>query len=71
VPEAGEAAVAAAFDEALRFSGAEGIVLDVIFPPPDALARIARVGLAFRPEAPAAAEPVPPGRDPARPPRLR
>ncbi len=71
VPEAGEEPVAAAIDEAVRFSGAEGVQLDVVFPGEAALARVARVGIAFRPEPPARPEPRAPGRDPAKPPRLR
>jgi hypothetical protein len=66
VPDAAEARVAAAIDEAVRFSGVDGLRLDVLFPGPDVLARIARVGLAFRPERPPRPEP-----DPDRPPRLR
>jgi hypothetical protein len=69
VPEAAEARVAAAIDEAVRFSGLEGVRLDVHFPRPATLARIARIALAFRP-GPGAAAPAPdPASDP--PPRLR
>lgn len=71
VPEAGEAAVAAAIDEAVRFSGAEAVQLDVIFPGEAALARVARVGIGFRPQPPSQPQPQAPGSDPARPPRLR
>ncbi|HLS58610.1 MAG TPA: SseB family protein [Paracoccaceae bacterium] len=73
VPGSGEAAVAAAIDEAVRFSGADGVRLDVIFPGEAALARISRVGIAFRPEPPEQPrrQPQAPGSDPARPPRLR
>ena len=66
VPEAAEARVAAAIDEAVRFSGVEGVRLDVLFPGQAMLARIARVALAFRPEPRQA--PLP---DRDRPPRLR
>jgi hypothetical protein len=68
VPPAAEARVAAAIDEAVRFSGVEGVRLDVLFPGPEALDRIARVALAFRPERLAPPEPEP---EPDRPPRLR
>lgn len=71
VPPEGEAAVAAAIDEASRFSGAEGVRLDVVFPEPAALQRVARVGIAFRPEPPQPPERSAPGRDAERPPRLR
>jgi hypothetical protein len=70
VPEAGEAAVAAAIDEAARFSGAEGARLRVVFLPPAALARFARVGLAFRPGT-AATPAAESGSATGRPPRLR
>lgn len=70
VPSAAEAAVAGAVDEAVRFSGAEGVRLDVAFGEGVLLERLARVGLAFRPERPETAAPQPEQRPP-RPPRLR
>jgi hypothetical protein len=70
VPPAAEARVATAIDEAVRFSGVEGVRLDVLFPAPEALDRIARVALAFRSARPATSETAPaPASD--RPPRLR
>jgi hypothetical protein len=71
VPEAAEAAVARAMDEALRFSGVEGVGLDILYPTDSLLARLRPVALTLRPEPAAGRKPVPPGADPARPPRLR
>lgn len=76
-PDAAQPAIAAAIAEAVRFSGAPEETLDVTFLPPGVAARAAfeRAGMRFRP--PPAPEPTPapsragPGRDPARPPRLR
>lgn len=72
---AAEADLARALREAVVFSGAEAGVLDLAFLPVEApaVAAAQRVGLAFAP-APAPetpARPAAPGRDPARPPRLR
>jgi hypothetical protein len=71
VPAEAEPRVAAAIDEAVRFSGLEGVRLDVLFPGAAVRDRIARVGLAFRPEVVPPSDSTPPGSDPARPPRLR
>jgi hypothetical protein len=67
-PDAAETAIAAAIDEALRFSGVEGLRLELLFATPGAAAaaRIARAGLTFRPEPPAPRADAPP-----LPPRLR
>lgn len=77
LPEAAEAPVARAVAEALALSGLEAAALDVVFPPPAALAALAPVALALSPApwvapdeqvvTPGAA----PGMDPDRPPRLR
>ncbi len=74
-PEA-QPGVAEAFAEALQFSGIEAGQLDVTFLPPDAphLQAIHKTGLGFEipalilPEQP---EPVAPGMDPDKPPKLR
>lgn len=75
VPEAGEAAVAAAISEVVRFSGLEDGGLDVTFLGAGGRARMAfeRVGLRFeRPPVPAPETPRgAPGSDPSRPPILR
>jgi hypothetical protein len=74
--EGAEAALAKAAGEALLFSCADGVALDVAFAAPgEALAeRVARVGLRYDLPVPAAvadiARPAP-GSDPDRPPRLR
>jgi hypothetical protein len=72
---AAEGDLARALREAVVFSGVEAGVLDIVFLAPDAPAVVAaqRVGMAFAPAAASAppAAPVPPGTDPARPPRLR
>ena len=60
--------------EALAFSGLEGVALDVIFLEPGAAlgAKLAEVGLRFDlPEPARAVEPSAPGMDPAKPPKLR
>ncbi len=67
-------ALARAVAEALEFSGLEDSVLDVVFPPPEAMARIAAVGHELSPAPFAASESLAGpnvGLDPARPPRLR
>ena len=69
-----EAALAQAVAEVLAFSGLEAAALDVgFFAPGDAvLARMAGCGLRFDlPKVAARADPVAPGSDPERPPRLR
>jgi hypothetical protein len=74
VPEGAQAPLARAVAEALALSGAEAGSLDVVYPPPAALAPIVAAGLRLSP-APfvPATPPVPgsPGSDPTRPPRLR
>lgn len=74
-PDAHEA-LARAAAEALTFSGIEAGEMDVTFlaaqdPATAALARVARRFDLPEPSRPAAAAPVAPGSDPARPPRLR
>lgn len=71
VPSEAECAVAEAISEAVRFSGVEGVLLDVMFPDDVALGRVARVGIALRPVASAWTEARAPGRETERPPRLR
>ena len=71
-----EGALARAMNEALVFSGLEAGALDVAFLPDDAplLAELARHALRFdlpEPASPGRVEPVAPGSDPDRPPRLR
>lgn len=71
-----EDALARAMGEALVFSGLEAGALDVTFLADDnpAAAQIARASLRFdlpQPEAPARVDPVAPGSDPDKPPRLR
>ncbi len=69
-----EDALATAAGEALTFSGIEAGVMDVAFlrAVDPMAAQLARVGLRFDlPEPPAPTEPVAPGMDPDRPPRLR
>ncbi len=69
-------ALARAVAEALEMSGLEDGALDVVFPPPAAMARIEQVGQALSPtpfvapEEPSAVG-VNVGLDPARPPRLK
>lgn len=67
-------ALARSVSEALEFAGLEA-GLDVVFPPPAALAAIQAVGLALAPEPwtdpESRPDPAAPGSDPARPPRLR
>lgn len=74
-PEAARGALAQATGEALTFSGLEAGALDVgFFAASDEMsARLARVGLRFDLPVvePPAARPGAPGRDPAKPPRLR
>lgn len=69
-----QAPLARAVAEALEFSGAEG-GLDVVFPPPAAMAAIAAAGLRLNPapwvDPEARPEPAAPGMDPDRPPKLR
>lgn len=69
-------ALARAVAEALEMSGLEDGALDVVFPGPTAMARIAEVGRALSPAPyvvpePAAAPGAGPGMDPSRPPRLK
>lgn len=77
LPEVAHAPAARAVAEALALSGLDAAALDVVFPPPPAMAAIARIGLALAPEpfeAPQDQVVTPganPGLDPARPPRLR
>lgn len=77
LPEAAEAPVARAVAEALALSGLEAAALDVVFPPPAALAALAPLALALSPApfvAPDEQVVTPgasPGMDPDRPPRLR
>lgn len=74
--ESAEAALARAMGEALTFSGVEAGALDVLFLPEDSplLPRLQAVALHFelpQPQAPQPPRPAAPGRDPARPPKLR
>jgi hypothetical protein len=77
LPEAAEAPVARAVAEALALSGLEAAALDVVFPPPAALAALAPVARALSPAPFVAPEEqvvtpgAAPGMDPDRPPRLR
>ena len=76
VQAADQARMARAVTEGLAFSGLDASELDLVFVTEgDAVvARMAGVGLMFRPEvrpAPALAAPKPPGSDPDRPPILR
>ena len=60
VPAAAEAAVVAAVDEAVRFSGAEAVRLEVLFAARTLRSwRLARVGLTFRPARAAEAQGTP------------
>lgn len=73
VPEAARPAVAAAVAEAVRFTGLDGLELDVTFTDPGSPGRAAleRAGLRLRlPEPERPARPGP-GTDPSRPPKLR
>lgn len=74
-PEADRGGIAAAIAEAVRFSGPEGVGIDVVFLEPGMprYEAAARTGIRLelpRPAARAAAQ-AGPGTDPARPPRLR
>lgn len=75
LPPSAEAPLARAVTEALELSGAALPALDVVFPQPAAMARIAALGLSLAPAPfvpPSEPAPsAPPGGDPARPPRLR
>ena len=73
VPEADRPGIAAAIAEAVRFSGPEGVALDVAFLDPGTPGHAAaeRVGLRLELPRPADAGRGGPGMDPARPPRLR
>ncbi len=76
VPEAARAGVADAFAEALQFSGIEAGELDVAFLEPDdpRLDALVKTGLGFEiPELilPKAPQPLAPGMDPDKPPKLR
>lgn len=76
VAEVARAPLARAVAEALELSGIEAGALDVIFPRPDAMARLTTIGLALSPApwAPPVTNDTPPtapGMDPERPPKLR
>jgi hypothetical protein len=73
VPEAARPAVAAAIAEAVRFTGLDGLGLDVTFTEPESPDRAALegTGLNLRRSIPARAARPGPGMDPSRPPKLR
>jgi hypothetical protein len=73
VPEAARPAVAAAIAEAVRFTGLDGLALDVIFTDPGSPGRAALERAALRLHLPEAEKPLRrgPGMDPSRPPKLR
>lgn len=76
VAEVARAPLARAVAEALELSGIEAGALDVIFPPPAAMARLSAIGLPlspapWQPPAEPGRTPSPPGMDPENPPKLR
>ncbi len=73
VPDQARPAVAAAVNEAVRFTGLDGLTLDVTFLDPAAPGRDALERTGLRMDVPAAPRPSRsgPGLDPGRPPKLR